>query len=640
MIAKCLDYLADTKSNFFVWMRGSDTLSLLASFPEGRDIMFAIVQKENLSITLFNRLYPDKNITSTNALTILINELDFGLYRLLLNKIIQGAQSYFGDTLSFCITNALVLLQLQGNKELLSKTMNSLDFIPVIDGFEFSEIEVESFKKFDFSIEQGLIQDSDAFRNTFIDSEQIETIGFYYAKLRSLWSTMTRKLSLPLHSLFAKQEDIHSKTSSKAKSSTGNYIRLCAVPLSYFNSYLNRNSDVWSVHDSIQTYRRSSLFISMATDSSKYTMFDEGNLIVALMLSHKWKRLVKHRFIAVYLIHVFYYITYFLAVPFSRERFGYIPGNSSISDSTAHLVLVILFFFLGALFVFQEIRQCCSSRRKYFNSLYNAVDITLIVLMMFTFFQMAFNLSYQNEVQSICTLIVWLHGLLRLRAFMNFGIALEVVIRLFQKVFQIILFMMLVVFAFTHAFIVLLRQEEDSYFEEEYNGTITTNMNGIETNNTVTFFDGGSNDFTDLFKSFKDVWFFIYGIWDPINKGESANNVMAMILSVVFSFIVLLLFFNIVIGFMSASIEEVLKHGRKVWLNHFRDVIVEIEQSWCSDSERRDYRNNPARLYYAATEQEIRNQQKILMEESDMLQKEYLASLSKDSVYYSIVEDS
>ena len=106
--------------------------------------------------------------------------------------------------------------------------------------------------------------------------------------------------------------------------------------------------------------------------------------------------------------------------------------------------------------------------------------------------------------------------------------------------------MMLVVFAFTHAFIVLLRQEEDSYFEEEYNGTITTNMNGIETNNTVTFFDGGSNDFTDLFKSFKDVWFFIYGIWDPINKGESANNVMAMILSVVFSFIVLLLFFNIV----------------------------------------------------------------------------------------------
>ena len=67
---------------------------------------------------------------------------------------------------------------------------------------------------------------------------------------------------------------------------------------------------------------------------------------------------------------------------------------------------------------------------------------------------------------------------------------------------------------------------------------------------------------------------------------------------------------------------------------------MEIEQSWCSDSERRDYRNNPARLYYAATEQEIRNQQKILMEESDMLQKEYLASLSKDSVYYSIVEGS
>ncbi|KAI8375508.1 hypothetical protein BD560DRAFT_488685 [Blakeslea trispora] len=646
IIRESLEYLADSESNYFVWMRASDILSLLASFPEGRDILFAIVQKESLSISLYNRLVPDdttdKKAIGTSALTVLINELDFGLYKLLLNKIIKGAQESYGSPISICISDALALIQHQGHKDLLSKTICSLDFIPVSKAFELSEVDVEAYKRFDFSTEQGLIQDPDAFRNTFINTEQINSTSICCAKLKSYWYHATTQFYFGLGRFVSSKyraTDISPNVSSRAKSLTGNYIKFCIIPLSYFVSYIDRCSDMWSPYDNVQSHKESSLFISMATEDSRYNMFDEGNLVVALILWHKWKYFVKYRFIATYVLHIFFYTTYFLAVIFARERFGYIPGSTSISDSIPHLVSVVLFFSMSALLMFQEIRQYRSSRRNYLNSLYNYIDIMMLLMMVFTFFQMTFDLSYQNEVGSVCTLIVWLHGLLKLRAFMNFGIALEVVIRLFQKVFQIILFMILVVFAFTHAFVVLLRHEDDKYFKEEYEGTMTTYINGVETDSTVSLLGDGSNDFTNIFKSFKDVWFFIYGIWDPISKGESADNVMAMILSIVFSFLVLLLFFNIVIGFMSASIEEVLKHGRKAWLTHFRDVIVEIEQFWCSDLERRDYRNNPTRLYYAATEYEIRNQQKVLEEETRMLTKEYFDSLSDDSIYFDIVQD-
>ncbi|KAI8090140.1 uncharacterized protein B0P05DRAFT_324894 [Gilbertella persicaria] len=108
--------------------------------------------------------------------------------------------------------------------------------------------------------------------------------------------------------------------------------------------------------------------------------------------------------------------------------------------------------------------------------------------------------------------------------------------------------MVFVVFAFTNAFIVLLRHKDDSYFQEQYTGHVLfpNSTPAPENDPNITLVDGGANEFTNVFKAFKDVWFFIYGVWDPINAGDSADNIMSMILAIIFSFIVLLLFFNIV----------------------------------------------------------------------------------------------
>jgi hypothetical protein len=106
-----------------------------------------------------------------------------------------------------------------------------------------------------------------------------------------------------------------------------------------------------------------------------------------------------------------------------------------------------------------------------------------------------------------------------------------------------------VVLAFTHTFMVLLRQKENGYFQEEFSGILgnsssqNNSIDGVE----VTLGDVSSqNDFTNPFKAFADVWFFIYGVWDPINDGDAGDNTMITILAILFSFIICLIFFNMI----------------------------------------------------------------------------------------------
>lgn len=101
--------------------------------------------------------------------------------------------------------------------------------------------------------------------------------------------------------------------------------------------------------------------------------------------------------------------------------------------------------------------------------------------------------------------------------------------------------MLLVICAFTNAFIVLLSHKSDEYFQEEYAGT--AGLNGTEVNvNDVS----SENNFDDVVKSFSILWFFIYGVWDPVNGGEANDSYMILVMSVLFSFITVLIFFNLV----------------------------------------------------------------------------------------------
>jgi hypothetical protein len=77
---------------------------------------------------------------------------------------------------------------------------------------------------------------------------------------------------------------------------------------------------------------------------------------------------------------------------------------------------------------------------------------------------------------------------------------------------------MIIIIAFTNAFIALLYKRDDSFFQEQYEGAVG------DTQSTLTMTDAStSNDFKNVFKAFTDVWFLIYGVWDPLNNGNACD---------------------------------------------------------------------------------------------------------------------
>lgn len=108
--------------------------------------------------------------------------------------------------------------------------------------------------------------------------------------------------------------------------------------------------------------------------------------------------------------------------------------------------------------------------------------------------------------------------------------------------------MLLVVFGFTHSLIVLLRQKEDQYFQENYSGDVSALLgDGSPMSGEATLYDlSSSNGFNNPFKAFHHVWMFIYGVWDPIMNGDAGDNQMLFVMAILFAFIAVLTFTNMI----------------------------------------------------------------------------------------------
>jgi hypothetical protein len=123
----------------------------------------------------------------------------------------------------------------------------------------------------------------------------------------------------------------------------------------------------------------------------------------------------------------------------------------------------------------------------------------------------------------------------------------EIILRLAKKFFPIIFTLIMVVVAFTHSFIVLLRRKDDAFFQEKYQGSMSTaNESDLLNGASMTLSDQSQqNPFKDVFLAFTTVWFFTSGTFDPVFSGD-ANSPMVTILAIMFSFCTGLIVLNVV----------------------------------------------------------------------------------------------
>jgi hypothetical protein len=85
--------------------------------------------------------------------------------------------------------------------------------------------------------------------------------------------------------------------------------------------------------------------------------------------------------------------------------------------------------------------------------------------------------------------------------------------------------MVLTICAFTNLFMVLL-YENDSYFQEQCIGNLTTPPAADQMNSMIMQNSSANNPFTNVFKVFFKIWLFIYGAWNPEVNRKAGDNIL------------------------------------------------------------------------------------------------------------------
>ncbi|KAK4511973.1 uncharacterized protein ATC70_003972 [Mucor velutinosus] len=647
LVIRCVDQMKKEKSRYFTTTSGSNSLALLASFEDGRDILFRVVQDEELPISLFS--YVSKQAVTDNAyktesrnenaLTILIESRDFALYNLVLNRVLFHAQKLGAGCYS-AVTDSLIYLQSRGDtgtsnflrskkhvlmfeKDILKSTCQKLQFLHVEQNAQSivsEEIDVELPSK---TLHKNLKTE---FADLKPKSTNEQILRYDYCRkdrLISYWGSLIgnvrarlilgrirARLWYAVHKYNTSSDILHAFYKATAHPSQ---IDVCVVPYVYFCSYDAYTEDKEHIHNHwnrddntfywimlvflhqllklqnnegvspdkteeqpknhllilfpirlltkmqerianrLQSrkfaYKKQSVLMQLALNQHENDLFAQKDTVLETLLYFKWKKKIKCRFILVCFVHAMYYISFSVGVLFAREVFDYTIGMSIASDAK-HVLTVALMLASCGLLWYQEARQFFKmgfNCWEYFCSFYNYVDLVALTLPIVNLWQMLTDRPGLDELSAITTIVLWLHGVLRLRAIAFFGVTVETIIQLMKSVYKTLLIMLLVIFAFTNAFIVLLARKEDAYFQEQYAGFMALDNLGSSTESTVNYSDNSSsNNFRNPFKAFSTLWFFIFGVWDPINDGDAGDDYMIMVLAILFSLLTVLLFFNLV----------------------------------------------------------------------------------------------
>ncbi|KAG2233522.1 hypothetical protein INT48_003393 [Thamnidium elegans] len=492
-----------------------------------------------------------------NALTVLIDEQSHDWYKLLFNRILLDSQSV-GPSCFSALTDTLLYLEEGRKHSLLLSSSPKLSYLEVdyvklgILDYEYQEMtKTKALQKCSIADDDYLVAHA--------TREQIKMYkGYSLRRTQHPWMVF----------------------SSNSTREVERYARVCLIPITHFTSYgdlyenQSRHTNIKDEECESKGRRKESTFVRVALDRHINDMFQQDDIILELLLKYKWKRFARSKFILICFIHAIYYFSYCTGILFAPELYGLNLEEDIFLEHPGQIVSITFMLIALLILIIQEARQFSGKRDKlsYFFSGYNWIDMCAFVLPTFTLIQLCNNWPYFIEVCSISTLILWTHAILRLRVISHFGVTLEIIIQLSRKIAPLLLIMLLVILAFTQTYIVLLRLRPDDYFRDTFSGVFlseNSTTGDVAFGGSVEFATSSDNGFSNWFTAFYNVWLFIYGVWDPIVEGDAGSSIMVMCLSVIFSLVAVLIFFNMVIAIMSSVIEEVDSRGKKVWISHF-----------------------------------------------------------------------
>nr|CAG8440713.1 10864_t:CDS:2 [Entrophospora candida] len=319
-------------------------------------------------------------------------------------------------------------------------------------------------------------------------------------------------------------------------------------------------------HKYIDSETELSTFIQMINLDEKGLIFD--NPAIEALINFRW-RPAKIYFSLLFFIFILYAVCYCILVwAYTTHQ------NSSINLRNFLILVMSYFYFTGYYLLSTEFRQLkYSGFIKYFSSRFNTLDIIAIIvsLIVGTFiivksFEIddAFGSVKPDQgtivVISFSMLILWIE-------FVSVGIYIRITEKLLGTVWPFLIFMLIVILAFSHTMYILLQNPNDIGLVPNVNTySIINTTNDQILYNDITIkadFDSASsidNPFSNFWSSILAAYFWINGNW--INRDTYGSYFAVQILSLIASLLIVSIIQNMFIAFMSNVYEKTLQESK------------------------------------------------------------------------------
>ncbi|CAB5389584.1 unnamed protein product [Rhizophagus irregularis] len=267
-------------------------------------------------------------------------------------------------------------------------------------------------------------------------------------------------------------------------------------------------------------------------------------------------------------------------------------NHSNMINGKFIFTLIIIFYYLAIYQLFTEVLQIrYRGFKKYFCEIFNSVDListalsVTVMSIMFKNFQFTDGFESLKEIDirlivgiSFSIFFLWIELIFYLRLIPKIGIFIYYAIIIFKTILPFFLFMLVVMLAFAHTMIVLLRDPTKIKTKDSTYSGIATDISTNETLNITlkSDFDPTSSDhpFASFFNAILATYFWISG--DMVQRDQFdfwAVDVYTLIGSIV----LVIVLQNMLIAFMSGVYEDAATKGRQTLLRHQANHIADYE---------------------------------------------------------------
>ncbi|KAG9064361.1 hypothetical protein KI688_003549 [Linnemannia hyalina] len=337
-------------------------------------------------------------------------------------------------------------------------------------------------------------------------------------------------------------------------------------------------------------WHKRKLWSTSAIDVHPYAPQALDHPAIAAIVEYKWNKIGYKYWLMRFFFQCLYYVLVLTTV--------FLQVYNDQGNNMAGLFVAIMAF--AGIFLWLELIQLIRDKKGYFSSIYNFVDLVVYGLPLAGCINQLCIIwgntppGANPALLSFSVLFVFLHFLFELRVNKSVCHFVTIIIQIFVKIKVFFFIFAGGILAFTIAFLHLLRSPAIS--------------SPSCTGDACEHIDYPSN----FLRAISATYFFMGGIYDPINPLFNSNRVAFHLMMMGFLFSAVILMLSVLISLISLAFSDRDETWRLTWIEYRLRYIESAENmSYHVPGFREGHNWFPREIYYSATPQQVRDYNKI-----------------------------